>query len=106
MKGSYITPCTLTVKEAAELVGCSIYTIRRNLPSLVWRQIKHPILINQESLIAWVNSKTYQPKKTRSSQPKNTKSSKKAEDVICYPDDERLEALADAILARNYSPTA
>lgn len=105
MKGSSVTPCTLTIRQAAELAGCSMYTIRRNLSSLVWRRIGHPILINEPSLIAWVRNMTYQPRQDKSSRPRKTKDSGQAEAMICYPDDPRLEAMADAILARNYRPT-
>ena len=81
MKGSYITPCTMTPAQAAEMAGCSLSHIYHNMGRFIRRRTGKTTLINKESLVAWIMSKT-----------------KDAE--------ADLDAQADRILAMNYKPTA
>lgn len=81
MKGSYITPCTLTPQQAAELAGCSLSHIYHNMGQFIRRRVGKFTRINEASLVAWINGKT----KTS---------------------DADLDAESDRILARNYRPTA
>ena len=58
MKGSYITPCTITPAQAAEMAGCSLSHIYHNMGQFIRRRIGRTTLINEASLVAWINSKT------------------------------------------------
>ena len=58
MKGSSVTPCTLTVEQAAEFAGCSVSTIYHAKPFLVCRRVGRHMMINEASLHRWLESKT------------------------------------------------
>jgi hypothetical protein len=58
MKGSYITPCTITPQKAAELAGCSLSHIYHNMGQFIRRRTGKTTKINEESLMVWINSKT------------------------------------------------
>ncbi len=81
MKGTYVTPCTLTIRQAAEIAGCTVGTMYHHTRKLITRRIGRKMLINEASLLAWISSKTHQA-------------------------DDALETEADGKLAQNYRPTA
>lgn len=58
MKGSYITPCTITPQQAAEMAGCSLSHIYHNMGKFIRRRTGKTTLINEASLMVWINSKT------------------------------------------------
>ena len=58
MKGSSITPCTLTPAQAAEKAGCSLSHIYHNMGQFIRRRTGKTTLINEASLMVWINSKT------------------------------------------------
>ena len=58
MNGSSVTPCTLTVEQAAEFAGCSVSTIYHAKPFLVCRRVGRHMMINEASLHRWLESKT------------------------------------------------
>lgn len=58
MKGSSITPCTITVQQAAEIAGCSISKIYHSKVEFICRRIGRKMLINEASLLRWIESKT------------------------------------------------
>ena len=58
MKGSSVIPCTLTVQQAAEIAGCGVSTIYHSKPFLICRRQGRKMMINEESLIRWLESKT------------------------------------------------
>ena len=58
MKGSSITPCTITVQQAAQLAGCSISKIYHSKMEFISRRIGRKLLINEASLTRWIESRT------------------------------------------------
>ena len=58
MKGSSVTPCTLTVEQAAQIAGCCVSTIYHSKPFLICRRIGRKMLINEASLTRWIESRT------------------------------------------------
>ena len=58
MKGSSVTPCTLTVEQAAEIAGCGVSTIYHSKPYLICRRVGRKMMINEASLLRWLESKT------------------------------------------------
>ena len=58
MKGAYITPCTLTPQQAAEMAGCSLSHIYHNMGQFISRRVGKFTRINEASLAAWINGKT------------------------------------------------
>lgn len=55
------SPCLISVYEAAEIAGCSVKTIRRNMDCFIRRKIGRNYLINEDSLRGWMASRTKSP---------------------------------------------
>lgn len=58
MKGCYITPCTITPQQAADIAGCSLSHIYHNMGQFISRRVGKFTKINKESLMIWINGKT------------------------------------------------
>ena len=58
MKGSSVTPCTITPRQAAEIAGCSLSHIYHNMGHFIRRRIGKITLINKASIEAWIDRKT------------------------------------------------
>ena len=58
MNGSSVTPCTLTVEQAALIADCSVSTIYHAKPFLICRRTGRRMKINEASLHRWLESKT------------------------------------------------
>ena len=58
MRGASITPCTLTVEQAAAKAECSKSQIYHNMHNFIHRRIGKYTKINEASLCAWINSRT------------------------------------------------
>ena len=58
MRGSSVTPCTITPWQATEIAGCSLSHIYHNMGQFIRRRIGKVTLINKASIEAWIDRKT------------------------------------------------